>query len=81
MLVKGAAADFDPVLSLAASYDSSSSIPTPDMSVDVHSSWNSEARPVEPPRAHPLPQPKPAYSSGEDPFASPSSKKVRTKYW
>ena len=60
---------------VVASYDSMSSVPTPDMSMDVHSSVTVDPQPVNPPRVIPTPRPMPIYSSTDDPFLSPTAHK------
>ena len=52
-----------------------SSVPTPDMSLQMRESF-SEAQPVNPPRHVPVPAPLPVYSATDDPFRSPTANKV-----
>ncbi len=60
---------------LFVAYDSMWSVPTPDMSMDVHSSVGMDAQPINPPRVIPTPRPTLVYSSTDDPFLSPAAHK------
>ena len=59
-----------------ASYDSTSSVPTVDMSSEMYNHIRDQ--PINPPRIAPtpFPTPKPVHSSTDDPFTSPAAPRV-----
>ena len=66
----------------SASYDSSSSIPTPDMSANIYALGVSDTQPIHPPQVVPaLPPAAYLYTSTDDPFTSPAATKVQFRCW